>query len=250
MFLCCGPALNGRSAATAAAMGFTVPLLYLCSGVVLNTLSQFITDTRFSAPEAHIIPAIKFTATLLGAALRRPHRSTATPAQRRLMALIGLLDASAYTVYCLGFFACGATLANLLLSGVGQVLTATLTRCVLRRQLTGGQVAGIAFVGMGLAVRAAPAAYFTNGAAAAGAAGAASPATLAASSLTPEQLNGAWLVALAALLYSLLGVAYEKLLKGGDAPPPANAEIMWHVSILGEKCAGWLAGLFCVLVCS
>lgn len=45
---------------------------------------------------------IKFTATLAGAALRRPKVATATPQQQRLMAAIGLLDASAYTVYCLG----------------------------------------------------------------------------------------------------------------------------------------------------
>lgn len=64
---------------------------------------QVITDTKFSAPEAHIIPAVKFTFTLLGAALRRPLRAVATPSQRRLMALIGLLDACAYTVYCLGW---------------------------------------------------------------------------------------------------------------------------------------------------
>lgn len=67
---------------------------------------QLITDTKFSAPEAHIIPAVKFTFTLVGAALRRPPHSVATPSQRRLMALIGLLDASAYTVYCLGRLRC------------------------------------------------------------------------------------------------------------------------------------------------
>ncbi|EFN56011.1 hypothetical protein CHLNCDRAFT_52094 [Chlorella variabilis] len=208
-------------------MGLATPLSYLCSGVVLNIISQLITDTSFSAPEAHIIPAVKFTATLVGAALRRPRgvRPAATPSQRRLMAAIGLLDASAYTLYCLGFFACGATLANLLLSGVGQVLTAALTRWVLRRRLTGGQLAGIAFVGLGLAVRAAPA--FLLGAAAPNDGGAA-----AGAALSREQLVGAALVGLAALLYSILGVAYEKLLKGEPAPPP-NAEIMWHVSILG-----------------
>ena len=80
------------------------PLLYLLSGVVLNTVSQHITDLRFSAPEAHIIPFVKFSATLVGAALRRPARSAATREQAWLMAAIGLLDASAYTVYCLGFF--------------------------------------------------------------------------------------------------------------------------------------------------
>ncbi len=133
-----------------AAMGLATPLLYLCSGVLLNMLSQVcldmgglhtraarpcrlpaapllvlmllvllfklltsptssrpgqvITDTKFSAPEAHIIPAVKFTFTLVGAALRRPPRGVATPSQRRLMALIGLLDACAYTVYCLGWY--------------------------------------------------------------------------------------------------------------------------------------------------
>ncbi len=80
------------------------PLLYLLSGVVLNTVSQHITDLRFSAPEAHIVPFVKFSATLVGAALRRPARSAATREQAWLMAAIGLLDASAYTVYCLGFF--------------------------------------------------------------------------------------------------------------------------------------------------
>lgn len=68
--------------------------------------NQIITDTKFSAPEAHIIPAVKFTFTLVGAALRRPPRVVASPSQRRLMALIGLLDASAYTVYCLGSSCC------------------------------------------------------------------------------------------------------------------------------------------------
>ena len=80
------------------------PLLYLCSGVVLNMVSQLITDTRFSDPSAHIVPFVKFGATLVGAALRRPPRATASREQARLMAAIGLLDASAYTVYCLGFF--------------------------------------------------------------------------------------------------------------------------------------------------
>ncbi|PSC69568.1 transporter permease [Micractinium conductrix] len=228
-------------------MGLSAPLLYLCSGVVLNTLSQLITDTKFSRPEAHVIPFVKFAATLAGAALRRPRVATATPEQRRLMLLVGLLDASAYTVYCLGFFACGATLANLLLSGVGQVLTASLTRWVLRRRLTGGQLAGIAFVSLGLAVRAAPAAYFDalpfpgGGAGAAGSAGPAGPSL----ALSPEQLTGAGMVALAAFLYSLLGVAYEKLLKGTGTPPP-NAEIMWNVSILGFLASSAYQALYTV----
>lgn len=120
------------------------------------------------------------------------------------------------------------------------MLTAALTRWVLRRRLTTGQLAGIAFVGLGLAVRAAPAAYFDHTAASS----AASAEGGAASSLalSQEQLVGAALVSLAALLYSLLGVAYERLLKGEERPPP-NAEIMWNVSILG----GWVWR--CLAVC-
>lgn len=50
-----GPAQQRRGGA-AATMGLVTPLLYLCSGVILNLISQAITDTKFSAPEAHIIP--------------------------------------------------------------------------------------------------------------------------------------------------------------------------------------------------
>lgn len=161
------------------------------------------------------------------------------------MAFIGLLDASAYCLYCLGFYACGATLANLLLAAVGQVLTAALTRFVLKRRLTPGQLAGVGCVGIGLLVRALPASYFAGGAAAA----AADSSSSSSSSLSPEQLWGAACVAMAALLYAILGVAYEKLLKGGESPPPANAEIMWHVSILGVL-AALLQQTQCLLISS
>lgn len=98
-----------------------------------------------------------------------------------------------------------------MLSGVGQVLTATFTRFLLRKRLTNGQIGGIIFVGLGLAIRAAPASYFQPGSSALGSGGsssgsasqtAAAGAGLAA--LPPEQLQGAGMVALAALLYSLL----------------------------------------------
>ena len=140
------------------------------------------------------------------------------------MALIGLLDAAAYTLFCLGFYMVGASLANLLLSAIGQALTAALTRFVLGRRLTRAQLGGIACCLAGLAVRSLPPAYFGSGAAAA--------AGSASGVLQGEHLIGSALVAMAALLYSLLGVAYERLLKGAQKAPPAP-EIMWNVSILG-----------------
>lgn len=190
------------------------------------------------------------------------------------MGIIGALDASAYTVYCVGFAALGATQANLLLSGLGQMLTATFTRTVLRKRLTNGQLGGILFVFLGLAVRAAPPSYFASGSSG----GSSSAGGLLA--LNREQAMGAACVALAALLYSLLvrwgrgaapecttsgftlnqqlacscSVAHPKLshsfaqshpplgLQGvayekllkGAHPPPPNGEIMWSISILGK----------------
>lgn len=71
----------------------------------------------------------QFSATLLAGAVgrwRARHGGKApaapiTPAQHRLMMMIGLLDAGAYTAFCLGFYACGASFAALLLAGLGQV---------------------------------------------------------------------------------------------------------------------------------
>lgn len=102
----------------------------------------------------------------------------------------------------------GATLSNLVLSGVGQVLTAGFTRFLLRKRLTNGQVGGILFVGLGLAIRAAPASYFQPDGGALGSGGSSSSQAAAAggglATLSPEQVQGAAMVALAALLYSLL----------------------------------------------
>ena len=99
----------------------------------------------------------------------------------------------------------GATLSNLVLSGVGQVLTAGFTRFLLRKRLTNGQIGGILLVGMGLAIRAAPAAYFQPGGGGGSGSGGGSPAAGAGlAALSPDQVQGAAMVALAALLYSLL----------------------------------------------
>ena len=127
---------------------------------------------------------------------RRPALAPAPPPRPRARAVP--------QVYCLGFAAVGATLANLLLSGVGQVLTAAFTRFLLRKRLTNGQLAGISCVFLGLAVRAAPAAYFGDSSAGGGGGGAQAAAAAGGLALGREQAVGAAWVALAALLYSLL----------------------------------------------
>lgn len=230
-------------------------------------------DDRPSLPPSSLSPPTQaqFTATIAGSVLRRPKASTATPAQRWLMSAIGALDASAYTLYCLGFYRLGATGANLVrrqgcargargvgrghapqehrttaaciaalspsprspvslpqqvLSGVGQVLTALFTRFLLRKRLTNGQLGGILFVGLGLAARSAPASYFEASSSASSGSASGAPSAAAALALSQDQLVGAAFVAASALLYSLLGVAYERLLK---------------VSLGGRNKVGWPA---------
>jgi drug/metabolite transporter (DMT)-like permease len=148
----------------------------------------------------------------------RSNERPASSRQRRLMLLIGLLDASAYTAFCLGFFACGAVVSSLVLSSASQVLTALSTRFLLGRRLTRGQAAGVACICAGLLVRAAPS----------GKAGAAAAAAV----VQPGFATGVMLVLLAALLYTLLGVAYDKLVRSSEAAP-SHTTVMWYTSMLG-----------------
>lgn len=205
-----------------AIMNVGLPLL-LFTGVVMNLLAQAITDTNFSHPSAHILPWIKFTATLLfSVASRRrqgPAAAAPTPRQHRLMAVIGVLDAAAYVTFCIGFAICGASLASVVLGAAGQVCTALATRLVLRKRLSGGQVAAIGVVCGGLALRALPPSLLSPGA---------GPAP----ALTPEQLRGAGCVLAAAVLYSALGVTYEALVTA-TGKPPQYADMLWYTSRIG-----------------
>ena len=213
------------------------PTLPWVAGVVITVTSQWVVDADFADKSAHVVPWVKFSSTLLYALVSRRSAPTPQPTARqlRLMGLVGLLDAAAYTTYCVGFYICGATLSGILLPGLSQVLTATATRFVLGRHLSRGQALGISCVLAGLATRALPPELFGQ-TSTAGAAGVASKA--AGSAEEREQLLGAGLIALSAVLYSGLGITYDKLVRGAGEKPPAHADVMWHTSKLGKQ--GWL----------
>lgn len=212
-------------------MALLPPVFLLCTGVSLNLVAQQLTDLKFSDPNAHLIPWIKFFATMIFAILGRWRTGRAsipaTSRQRRLMTLIGLLDASAYVAFCLGFMTCGAALSSLVLSSAGQIFTALATRFILRKKIAPGQVAAIACVCLGLLVRSLPPSYLNT-----------SPQHHATKPQLPSeaaaQRQGVAYVLLAALLYSGLGVAYEALVASPTgATPPPYPDILWNTSLVG-----------------
>jgi drug/metabolite transporter (DMT)-like permease len=188
----------------------------LCTGVGLNVISQLVSDAGFAHTSAHIVPWVKFASTLAAAAAARaraPPYATTTR-QRRLMLLIGALDAAAYAAFCVGFAAVGAAAANVLLAGASQLATALASRFVLGRRLGRAQLAALALVLAGLALRAAPA---PGGASALGA-------------VDPA---GAALVLGAGLLYAALGVAYEMLVRASAGAAPPHAVVLWSTARVG-----------------
>eukprot|EP00887_Chlorella_sp_A99_P001819 scaffold19.g1819.t1 len=193
----------------------------------MNVVSQFLTDANFGDPSTHIVPWVRFTATLLFAAVARwgAPRCRHSAEQERLMWWIGLFDAMAYTAFCLGFVICGATLSGLLLAGINQVLTAAATRFLLGRRLSWGQLSGNACVMVGLLIRGLPPSLFGGAAGAGGGAkGGGGEQQLA---------TGMAYIVLSSCLYSGLGIAYDKLVKASLQAPPSHADIMWHTSKLG-----------------
>ena len=220
------------------------PVYLLITGITVNLYAQQLSDLKFAKPEAHILPTVKFIASVLFAALGKWQSPAVavqpTPRQRRLMTLMGTLDAVAYVCFCLGFTRCGATLTSLVLAGSSQVFTALASRFVLKKQLSMGQTAAILLVVLGLGIRALPPSLFVG------------PKTQkpisSQQSSAAELWDGVALIGVAAVLYSALGVCYETLLSpervGGEeevsenesaieVPPPPYSEILWNISIIG-----------------
>jgi len=216
------------------------PLLSLLIGVSLNLYAQHLTDLKFAKPEAHLMPCVKFSASLIFAAFGKwkSHRAAvpANPKQRRLMGLIGVLDAAAYVSFCAGFSYCGTSLSNLVLAAAGQLFTALATRFILKKHLSLGQVAAIGCVALGLFIRALPASYFSTGSSSSNPSSYFSLANLFdIENYNKDTLYGVGFVLIAAVFYSSLGVTYEALMSesvSGSSPPP-YPEILWHISSIG-----------------
>lgn len=218
-----------------AGVGLTSVCLLL-TGVTLNLYSQQLNDLKIALPEAHLFPTVKFIASLVFATFAKwrgpPSLIPPNPRQRRLMTLIGVLDAAAYLCFCIGFTHTGTTLANLVLAAAGQLFTALATRFILRKHLSRGQLAAIACVGLGLAIRALPASIFISSSSSKLKATAAGASSTHSSSGVGSVWGVAFIV-FSALLYSGLGIAYEALMAANNGKAPAYPDILWHISIVG-----------------
>jgi drug/metabolite transporter (DMT)-like permease len=186
--------------------------------------SQLLTLTRYL-----------FTWGLSGLLLLRQQRtpaagSTAGPSARKgaarhdnrgsrrllVLLLLGGIDVSCYSLYNLGFSLAGAALATVTLAAAGQIATAVLSATVLRRQLRRGHIAAVAVVTLGLMVRSMDDVVGRSGS------GSSSSSTTATTTGSREPLYGVLCITVSALLFSILGCAYESLMAPDAARPPGS----------------------------
>ena len=72
-------------------------------------------------------------------------RSARHPRQRQLILVIGCIDVTAYAAFCTGFAYCDGALATLVLAAGGQIFTAIMSKYILKKPLSKGQVVGVSF---------------------------------------------------------------------------------------------------------
>ena len=63
--------------------------------------------------------------------------------QKQLILVMGCIDVLAYAAFCTGFAYCGGAVATLALAGGGQIFTALMSKYILKKQLSQGQVIGV-----------------------------------------------------------------------------------------------------------
>ncbi len=63
--------------------------------------------------------------------------------QRQLILVIGCIDVLAYAAFCTGFAYCDGAVATLVLAAGGQLFTAIMSKYILKKQLSSGQVVGV-----------------------------------------------------------------------------------------------------------
>lgn len=191
------------------------PLLLLLTGTVVVVANQVVSNQAAISPQAQMLTLMRYLCTcglsaILAARARRtcqppaaakPAAATAAAAGPRpgvmllVLLFVGLLDVGCYALYNIGFAWCGSALATIVLAASGQIATAVLSVLVLKRQLRARHLAAVFIVTVGLVLR--------------------SMDDILAGSLTDKsadsrQTSGAVLVVVSALLFSVLGVVYEK----------------------------------------
>jgi hypothetical protein len=245
-------------------MVLTRPVLYLMTGVLVSMLSQNIVNRRMFLYRAHVIPWVKFLSTFLVGLVSRWRREvrrgydvassmndspdshdtcsnqreqtrsqrsmvriTHTRAQRFMMVSIGVLEMTAYILFCIGFGYCGADATAVILPSIGQILTAFFSVTILSKSLPKVKWFALLLVSLGIWSKSWDVER-GNGLI----------SFLASQHEESRQQFRRGLVCLsgAGLCYSLLGVMYEFLLHSGtkDHPEPAHADIMFNSSVIGS----------------
>ena len=111
---------------------------------------------HFTSDSVQALACIKYASTLLVSILdssvrRSPQRpvgigsttSARSAKQKQLMLVIGCIDAMAYAAFCIGFAYCDGAVATLVLAAGGQIFTALMSKYILKKSLTRGQLLGV-----------------------------------------------------------------------------------------------------------
>uniref|UniRef100_A0A7R9Z789 Uncharacterized protein n=1 Tax=Chlamydomonas euryale TaxID=1486919 RepID=A0A7R9Z789_9CHLO len=135
-----------------------------------------------------------------------------------------LLDVLGYALNCAGFAKCGAALSMVVGSAASQLCTAAAQAVLLRRPLGGRRGAAVALVTAGLVVRGV-------GGLPHGRVG------LIGGGADPARAVGVALVVTSSVCYSLLGVAYEGLLRTPGGELLSQAQINGRMACVGAAAA-------------
>lgn len=142
---------------------------------------------------------------------RRSRRAT------QLMLALAALDVTSYFVHCVGFALCGSAVATVVFAATAQLLTAAMTRYVLKRRLLKGQRLAVMLVSVGILLRGVAFSMRPGG----GGKGTGS-----------GQWWGIAAMLASAVGYSSMGVIYDLLVRT-EQPAPSHTEIMVYISRLG-----------------
>ena len=143
---------------------FSTPITVCSRSSLSQTWHMIVSPSflqHFTEDSVQALACVKYISTLAvsfadSTFRSRPHADAKasgpanTPAkqalQRQLILVIGCIDVLAYAAFCTGFAYCDGAVATLLLAGGGQIFTAILSKYVLKKPLSRGQVLGVRFL--------------------------------------------------------------------------------------------------------
>ena len=110
---------------------------------------------HFTSDSVQALACIKYLSTLLvslaDSALRptsqghvaAAKKSSRSAKQKQLILVIGCVDVMAYAAFCTGFAFCDGAVATLVLAAGSQIFTAIMSKYILKKSLTTGQLFGV-----------------------------------------------------------------------------------------------------------